>query len=326
MFVSTTQYGRMTGKPASSMASTGSLQHGELFQYPSLTTTVPKEFVHRAAVAEVLLTDWGRIDDTHFTVQAQWPRSHSFYTSVLGDCYAPLIAVETVRQLGALLSHAEFGVPLGHQFLMSDCHVSADAEHLLLGDAPASLDIEVFFEEVKRRGGRMAGGRYRTVIRRNGQVAALGGASFTCTSPEVYRRVRGGRGLDGERRVLPLTAPIAPQNIGRMSPMDVVLTPIGEPSRWQLRVDTRHPVLFDHPVDHVPGMLLVEAARQASHAVLGDSAVLPLAMVCDFTRFVEIDAPCYIQAERLDTPDSRKTVLVTGSQDDAPVFSATVTA
>ncbi|UYM25979.1 hypothetical protein NQP46_32805 [Streptomyces albus] len=44
-------------------------------RYPaSLTTTVPKEFVHRSGVAEVMLTRWERVDDTHFTLSAQLPR------------------------------------------------------------------------------------------------------------------------------------------------------------------------------------------------------------------------------------------------------------
>ncbi|MFF8732844.1 AfsA-related hotdog domain-containing protein [Streptomyces sp. NPDC015171] len=35
--------------------------------------------------------------------------------------------------------------------------------------------------------------------------------------------------------------------------------------RWQLRIEQDHPVLFGHPVDHAPGMLLLEALRQAAH-------------------------------------------------------------
>lgn len=35
----------------------------------------------------------------------------------------------------------------------------------------------------------------------------------------------------------------------------------------QIHVDREHPFFFDHPVDHVPGMLLIEAARQFGIAV-----------------------------------------------------------
>ncbi len=288
----------------------------------SLTTTVPKEFVHRAAVAEVLLTEWGRVDDTRFTARAQWPRGHSFFTPLPGGYHDPLIATETVRQIGTLLAHTEFGVPLDHQFLMWDCSFTVEPEQLRIGDAPASIDLEVSFEEVRLRGRRLTGGRYRVVLRRHGRVAVTGGASFTCTAPEVYRRLRGERAL-GRTGQLPLTAPTAPQTVGRMSPTDVVLSPVGEPGRWQLRVDTRHPVIFDHPLDHAPGMLLVEAARQAAAATLDCQDFLPIALGAEFKRYVELDAPCTIEAVRL--PGDAPAVLVTGHQFGEQAFSATVT-
>jgi hypothetical protein len=108
--------------------------------------------------------------------------------------------------------------------------------------------------------------------------------------------------------------------------MDVVLSPVGEPDRWQLRVDTRHPVLFDHMVDHVPGMLLLEAARQAAAATLGH-ACLPLAVASEFLRYVELDAPCAIEACLVagTGEEGARTVLVTGRQGGATVCRCTVT-
>ncbi|WP_306459474.1 ScbA/BarX family gamma-butyrolactone biosynthesis protein [Streptomyces sp. TLI_55] len=303
--------------------STASTEARALF-YQSLTTTVPKELVHRASVAEVMLTDWERVSKDHFTVAAQWPRGHSFFANVDGR-HDPLIAAETIRQAGTLLTHAEFGVPLGYHFLMWDLSVSVQPEILRVGTAPASVDVEMTCEDVKLRGNRLAGCRYNAVIRRDGQVAATGSANFTCTSGKVYERLRGDRSDFAERQ-LPLTAPVAPQNVGRISPMDVVLSPIGDPNRWLLRVDTRHPILFDHPVDHVPGMVLLEAARQASTALLG-CPCLPVDFSSEFMKYVELDAPCVIEAQHL--PDSGtdrgERVLVTGYQDETPVFRSTVT-
>lgn len=292
--------------------------------YRSLTTTVPKELVHRASVAEVMLTDWERVNDDHFIVDAQWPRGHSFFANVDG-CHDPLIAAETIRQVGALLAHAEFGVPLGYQFLMWDLSVSVQPANLLVDSAPASVVLEISCMDIKRRRNELAGLRYEAVIRRNGQIVATGAAAFTCTSAKVYKRMRGDRSDSGERQ-LPLTAPTAPQNVGRTSPMDVVLSPIGEPDRWQLRVDTRHPILFDHPVDHVPGMVLLEAARQAATAVLGRPS-LPLDITSEFKKYAELDAPCVIEAQLL--PDSGtgrgESVLVTAHQVEECVFRSTVT-
>ncbi|MCZ4102587.1 hypothetical protein G3I60_35785 [Streptomyces sp. SID13666] len=294
----------------------------------TLTSTVPKEFVHRSAVAEVLLTDWARVDDTHFRISAQWPRGHSFFTPVAEGYHDPLIVCETIRQAGILLGHAEFGVPLGHQFIIWDLDVAVHPEHLLVGYAPAALSIDVACTEITRRGGKLSGMRITAVFHRDGNVVATGTGSFSCLAPAVYRRVRGDHTAGGDWHQLPLISPAAPQSVGRMSPMDVVLSPTAEDNYWQLRVDTRHPVLFEHPVDHIPGTVLIEAARQATAAVLRRSSYLPLSIATRFTRFVELDAPCMVEARLLDDAASPgvQTVLVTALQAGEPAFSAIVTA
>ncbi|WP_331748915.1 MULTISPECIES: ScbA/BarX family gamma-butyrolactone biosynthesis protein [unclassified Streptomyces] len=297
-----------------------------LFRFPSLTTTVPKEFVHRAAVAEVILTDWKREDDTHFKVTAQWPRGHSFFSPIDGH-HDPLLAAETIRQVGSLLAHAEFGVPLGHQFLMWGLEYAVEPDQILIGDTPAALGIDVICTEVKWRGGTLAGLRYEAVIHRDGKPAVRGSASYTCTTPAVYRRLRGGRCTPEGPSQLPLTAPVSPRSVGRMSPVDVVLAPSRGTNRWQLRADTRHHVLFDHPVDHVPGMVLLEAARQAAAAALRSPTMLPIGISSEFHRYAELDTPCRIQAQHLPgTADGVNSVLVTGHQDGNLVFTSTVKA
>ncbi|XKK61453.1 hypothetical protein HFP71_00115 [Streptomyces sp. ARC32] len=292
-----------------------------------VSTTVPRELVHRAAVAEVMLTDWQRLDDTHFAMAAQWPRSHSFFTPV-GVHHDPLIAAETIRQVGALLAHAEFGVPFGNQFLMENLTLTMRPEETRIDWTPAALDLDVTCTEVRRRGCRLSGLTYETTVLREGRPAGWGRISFTTLAPAVYRRLRPPHVFDAGHRPIPLTAPVAPQSVGRLSPSDVVLSPTGDPGRWQLRVDTRHPVLFDHQVDHVPGMVLLEAARQAATAVLARPSILPIGLECEFTKYAELDQPCLIDAVRLPAsgPDAPESVLVTGRQDGRPVFSTTVTA
>ncbi|WP_284581875.1 ScbA/BarX family gamma-butyrolactone biosynthesis protein [Streptomyces sp. 2P-4] len=300
---------------------------GSSFSTP-LTTTVPKELVHRSAVAEVVLTDWARVDDTHFVMAAQWPRGHSFFTPVAGGHHDPLIACETVRQIGILLGHAEFGVPFGHHFAIRDIHIDVEPRHLRVGLEPAALTIDVTCTEVNRRGTALSGLRFEAVLHRDGHVVATGGGSFSCMAPAVYRRIRSGHTLDGDWYRLPLISPAAPQSVGRMSPMDVVLSPTGEQDLWRLRVDTSHPVLFEHAVDHVPGMVLLEAARQATAAALGRSSYLPLGLASEFTKYAELDTPCMIEAVRAPHtgPDGEETVVVTARQAGEAVFTSTVRA
>ncbi|MFF1449992.1 ScbA/BarX family gamma-butyrolactone biosynthesis protein [Streptomyces sp. NPDC058274] len=286
-----------------------------------MTATVPRQLVHRAAVAEVFLTGWSALDGERTRVLAQWPRAHSLYRPVEGR-YDPMLAAETIRQAGVLVAHAVHGVPLGHRFLMWGLHFAVHPENLTVGSRPAELELDVAFTEIRGSGSRL-GGRYTVTIRSAGRVVATGGAHFTCTSPAVYRRLREARLAQSTTAGVVAGADlpsVAPVSVGRDSARDVVLAPGGTPRRWQLRVDTSHPILFDHPDDHVPGMVLLEAARQAA-ATLSPPGAAPLLVSMDntFDRYVEFDTPCWIEAE---VPDGQPDhVRIVGRQDGEQVFS-----
>jgi hypothetical protein len=288
---------------------------------PVLTSTVPSQYVHRAAIAEVLLTSW-RAHDGGFTVTAQWPRCHSFYRPVAdGRCQDPMLGAETVRQAGLLLAHAEFGVPLGHQFLVSELSFETTPEALRVSEAPTDLELEVSCHDIVRRGDRLSGMRYDVHFLRGGVPAGSGHAKYTCTSPSVYRRLRADRVLGP----LPELEPECPVAVGRTDARDVVLTAFDGTSR-QLRVDLSHPALFDHPLDHVPGMLLLEAARQAALAASFPERVFPVALDIKFLRYAELDQPCVITTARGQTGnDGRTPIRVTATQEGEAVFTSTVT-
>ncbi|MEU9385118.1 AfsA-related hotdog domain-containing protein, partial [Streptomyces sp. NPDC048279] len=67
--------------------------------------------------------------------------------------------------------------------------------------------------------------------------------------------------------------------------------------RWWLRLDVEHPVLFDHPSDHVPGMALMAAFRQVALVTATDAARYVRSLAARFTSFGELDQPVSITAE-----------------------------
>ncbi|MFI6341435.1 ScbA/BarX family gamma-butyrolactone biosynthesis protein [Streptomyces sp. NPDC050535] len=302
--------------------------HGRPARGPSLTTTVPTEYVHRASIAEVLLTGWHRTSDHHFTVTAQWPRSHPFYTPINGH-HDPLIAAETIRQAGILLAHTEYHVPLDTHLLLTHLNVTTHPEHTRIGPTPANLQLHITYTNIKQRRNTLTHATIHVTITRNGHTAATGNGTFTCITPTIYTRLRTPHLTPHQPTTpdiastphtpgtLPTTTPVPPHTVQRTHPHDVVLTPhtphtntetetgaetgaetettgtratdptattgtsttqtTGTPEAtaagphtttrsWLLRLNTSHPTLFDHPQDHVPGMLLLEAARQATHA------------------------------------------------------------
>jgi hypothetical protein len=292
-----------------------------------LTRTVPRQYVHRAALAEVLLSDWRPAGPDRFLVDAQWPRAHSLYASMAGLRYDPFLFAETVRQAGLLLSHAAYAVPLDHSFLMWELHYTLDPAQVPVGPAPADWELEVQCQDRTDRNGRLSGMTYRVSLLREGAAVGVGGARFTCAGPRVYQRLRGGHGLTSallprpERDALPAEYVRA---TGRAADRDVVLEPAATPGGpWPLRVDPDHPVYFDHPVDHVPGMLLMDAARQAAALATGRPDGYPAQMSARFLRFVEFGESSEIRADAgTRGADGGTPVQVSAAQAGTGVFEA----
>ncbi|WP_265415961.1 AfsA-related hotdog domain-containing protein, partial [Streptomyces otsuchiensis] len=115
--------------------------------------------------------------------------------------------------------------------------------------------------------------------------------------------------LDTDPGHPPLSEPVPPAIVGRLDERDVVLGLPGSAAgrrdlAWSLRVDPGHPVLFDHATGDVPGMVLLEAARQAAQAACAPYRVLTVEIRSAFHLPLAQSAPCHISAVRLPTQDA----------------------
>ncbi|MFJ7627168.1 ScbA/BarX family gamma-butyrolactone biosynthesis protein [Streptomyces sp. NPDC097595] len=265
---------------------------------------------HRPDARDLFPTGVARLSETRFCVPAHWPRAHRFFAPVVGH-QDPLLIAETMRQAAMLVCHAELGVPLGDAFVMWELRYTTAAGHLVLGEEPWDLMVEVNCSDIRRRGSGLGSMRVDFTLRRDGAVLAVCGSRISCTSAAAYHRLRGHQSTAAP---VPPPPALAPITVGRTAERDVVLAPPVAPGRWPLRLDTGHPTLFGRPNDHVPGILLLEAARQAAHATV--PGFLPVTLSSDFLRYVELDRPCWIEATT--APDG---VRVRAVQDGEPVFT-----
>ncbi|MEV7203438.1 ScbA/BarX family gamma-butyrolactone biosynthesis protein [Streptomyces griseoluteus] len=297
----------------------------DLAQY-SLTNrfeTVYADFTHKTNPDETLLRSWRRTGTDTFTVTAAWPAAHRFYVSRLG-LYDPLLLSETVRQTLPLLSHGAYRVPFGHQLLWKDFSWTLDPAAALADGDPAELELHIHCHEVTYRRERASAISATVEVERAGRHLATAHSRFTIQDRTVYNRLRGAYAdaTAATARAVPLPPPAGLSPFGRDRFEDVVLAATDRPDHWQLRVDTTHPVLFDHLVDHAPGMLLLEAARQAALATAHPHPMAVTGMDSDFVRYAEMDAPCLLVTERLTDPDR---VRVSAHQHDREIFTSLVT-
>jgi hypothetical protein len=259
----------------------------------SFSTTVARQLVHRCAVSEVLLTDWCQRGVNVFVCAAQWSRSHSFYRIRQGR-HDPLLLAETIRQVGLLLCHEAYQMPPEYRFLMERMFYDADFDGLKDGGAPAEIVLVVRVHPSARRSTPSARALCVEVeFLRGKAVIGRGTGWVRCLAPSLYQRIRSPRCACAAGRDQP--PPVPPAQVGLLEAEDVVIGHCRYPGEWPLRIRTDHPVLFDHPLDHVPGMLVLEGMRQASRVILGwPQAALT---TCDitFSRFIDLDAPSLVR-------------------------------
>ncbi|MFD3416359.1 AfsA-related hotdog domain-containing protein [Streptomyces decoyicus] len=84
-------------------------------------------------------------------------------------------------------------------------------------------------------------------------------------------------------------------------------------------------MLFDHPVDHVPGMLLLEAARQSAHKAAHPMPTIAIGVEAVFSHYVELDAPCWIESTCASAGANEQRVRVDAVQRGGHPFTSTVT-
>lgn len=302
--------------------------------------TVDRTLVHRRAVAETFATGIGPTlldSEGRRVVDAaiQLARAHPVYTDHLGAQRGRadlLHLMEAVRQVCIGAGQREFGAGPHDVFVVRrfcaefhgtppalddvplDLHprLTATAEHRPAPDAPVSgLDVEIGIEDEDGR-----------------PVGRCWGAYSWVPGP-AFKRFREGMrnalGLAGPSVPAPCVDPIPAHEVSRAAPDNSVLGRDGSDA-LVLAVDTSHPVHFDHPLDHVPGMLQIEGARQAALLTLEPSArerAVVTRVESTFPAFAELDLPVTCRGEPRPTGDGR--VRIEFEQAGRVVSAITVT-
>lgn len=295
---------------------------------------VPRHLVHRAAVAEVLLTDSVQLGERHFLVAAQWPRDHALHNPDAAGRTDPLLFAETIRQMFVYLPHTYFGVPLTHRFIGDRLSFDfEDAAPLKVGAAPLNVVLDAEWTWEGNRPPNRYGMRLDVVLTIDGEVCGRGSISGIAVDDRRYsllrrrdaaaRQEHAGAGAAGR-------IPVPPTRVGRLRTKDCVLEHGALNGGWWLRVDTDHAIYFDHPSDHVPLMVAMEGFRQLGYLLVNpDNPGTPLTLVSsqvECLAFGELDEPARLVVEETDEPmgdASLRRLRISAYQGDRPFVTST---
>jgi hypothetical protein len=278
---------------------------------PRFETTIPSDFAHKRAVEEVFLTDTiVDLSRERVLAGAQLPRNHALHNEVENGIHDLLLLLEIARQGMTIYGHVRLAVPRETAFVMSELRVEVlDLEAIRQADAPAGLVFDVpFGEEQRDRRGRARGYALKGTGSIDGRLSMeMAGKALLIPEGLYERMLRVPVGKNAAASSPP-PQPVEPASVGRRSPRNVVVGDVerdDEELRCALLADTTHPSFFDHPLDHVPGMLMLEAARQAALLYVGGLGWSPTRSVLDaceahFGSYAALSPPAICRVRRCD--------------------------
>lgn len=241
---------------------------------------VDRRVLHKLAASEVLILDCIREDADSWLLPFELPRRDRPHSSASPTRVSFLQALELVRQTGIAAAHLGEGVPREWRFLMQQIALGwASTPPNFPAHGPYRGVIRVRATERRCRGGQLSGLDAEVFLYCSDQLVASGTGIIDFVSQSSYRALR--RGSPGFQ---PASDPevLLEQKLTRS---DTVL-------HARLGVNTDDPFVFDHPVDHLPGMLLAQAALTAHARV--SKAARPSRFELRSKQFAEHGIPTFV--------------------------------
>ncbi|WP_170285586.1 AfsA-related hotdog domain-containing protein [Microbacterium rhizomatis] len=213
----------------------------------SFARTVHRGLVHKSAVGEVFVTDSARVAEDSYVVAAQWPRKH-WYFGEPAVSLNPLLVAETLRQACLVIVTGHLGVPTDARVRVDDVAVFLDCA-LLPCLLPAEVTMKIDANVTPSADGPIRSIAARAAFVYEGEQFATATGRSTMAPAVLSNSLRKPRDADGDDAVI-----------------DV------RPEWPQVEVDHEHAVYCDHQTDHIPAMLLIDAALSSVRGKLTESA------------------------------------------------------
>lgn len=299
------------------MPLTGAALHGTR-EAMSLLTHVPvaetvrvrseqdtlRRLVHKRTSQNVLLTGISSDGTGRFRCTGRLPADHQFFND---GGRAPrrdiLFYTELGRQASLAISHAFLGVSAEDVFIFEGSE--ATLTDAVWAPGPPSADglvvIDIAINDITRRRtnavNRVVAEHAMSI---GGEPVFRGTGAWTVQPAALFQRLRRTSSIGSMRAMLDGPRHQPASNV-------VIAPPPHGADRTSfttsLIVDYTHPYFFDHPCDHIPGMLLLEGCAQLALAAFAEAtSVSPArsavsAYKMNFLQFVECGRPTTLAAQ-----------------------------
>ena len=267
----------------------------------SFEQTVPRSLVHKRSLDNVLLTEIRAGDDDRFLCAGRLPTAHCFFNDADRTPQKDILFyTELGRQASLAISHAFLDVNTEDVFIFEGSYATV-TQAAWRSQSQAEPVVAVKILEATRRRNHAVS---RVVAEHNislGDDHVFHGiGSWTVQPAALFQRLRrmstqgrSGTAADAAWDEARIRADRFPGECDNVVVSLADYVDATDEFVASLIVDDSHPYFFDHPCDHVPGMLLLEACSQLALAAFAETtgAAPGTAGVCaydvSFAQFVE---------------------------------------
>jgi hypothetical protein len=277
----------------------------------SCEQTVPRSLVHKRSIENVLLTEIRACEDDRFIGAGRVPTAHRFFNDTGRTPQEDILFyTELGRQASLAISHTFLDVSPEDVFIFEGSQaVVTDAAW----QSPSSdwVAIDVRIRETSRRKNnavsRVVADHIMSIEERE---VFRGTGAWTVQPAALFQRLR----RSSVSRIAPAPVDVQPSGVAHAATGlrlerggNVVISMpefVKDSAEFvaSLIVDDSHAYFFDHPCDHVPGMLLLEGCAQLALAAFAETVSAPSGTSVvsgydvNFAQFVECHLPTTLAA------------------------------
>ncbi|MFF5793295.1 AfsA-related hotdog domain-containing protein [Paeniglutamicibacter sp. NPDC012692] len=257
--------------------------------------TVDSSLIHKRSADQVLLLAAETSTDGSLGISVALPHGHPFTNTIPEN--TTLLGIELMRQCAISFAHLDGGVPKGWAFLMNELSFAWHD-----GMAPKTPEqftgrVDVRLLAAKMRKDRISDLQLKADYLADGVVLGSGRGDLSTLPPQTYQAIR--------RNAAPATREAT-------GPLGTVLANVRhEPEglEAQLVWNQNDRFIFDHPSDHLSGMLLTSAVLQA-HLLLTGSQAQDVSLRCE--NFAEYDQITRVSTSLTASGETRTTITQSG--------------
>ena len=278
---------------------------------PNFSQTICKELVHKSFLSEVFLTDSRQVANDCFLISALLPKTHFYYNDVpiRSQFYDSALILEVCRQVSIYIAHIFYAISFDYKFIFDSANFTQ-----YLGHKPANnidkhkaiIHTKVINKKTKKDS--LCGLEIDMMVYIDQELYACKSMKFSWVAPKMWDKLR--RISQQQDSANLEIKPILKDIVCKEHISNVVIGNFLECTNYfqaTIIADKTHPAFFDHPLDHISGILIIEAIKQfgiATCAKVFNCKPTKLqfkSIQVEFKNFCEFYNPniCYVSKEHI---------------------------